>query len=97
MTELGSGACIHLTTNPDKAFLYIDRHEPIVAMTARARGRKGGRPPMKKNDRRIVLANKLLKDKSIGIDDICVTLKISRRSSCRPPGDIGQAVWGRTG
>jgi hypothetical protein len=30
---------------------------------------------MKTNDRRIVLANKLLKDKSIGVDDICTTLK----------------------
>ena len=44
---------------------------------ARARGHKGGRPPMKTNNRRIVLANKLLKDKSIGVDDICATLKIS--------------------
>ena len=42
---------------------------------ARARGRKGGRPPIRPNDRRIVLANKLFQDKSIGLDDICATLK----------------------
>ncbi len=45
---------------------------------ARARGRKGGRPPVSANDRRIVLANKLFKDKSIDLDDICATLKISK-------------------
>src|SRR5450432_3153556 len=53
---------------------------------ARARGRKGGRPPMKTNDRRIVLANKLLKDKSIGVDDICATLKISKSTLYRYAG-----------
>ena len=53
---------------------------------ARARGRKGGRPPIKANDRRIVLANKLLKDKSIGVDDICATLKISKSTLYRYVG-----------
>ena len=53
---------------------------------ARARGRKGGRPPMKTNDRRIVLANKLLKDKSICVDDICATLKISKSTLYRYAG-----------
>jgi len=52
--------------------------ERTKARLEAARGRKGGRPPMKANDRRIVLANKLLKDKSIGVDDICATLKISK-------------------
>lgn len=31
VTELGSGACIHLTTNGDKTFLYTDRGELIIA------------------------------------------------------------------
>ena len=53
---------------------------------ARARIRKGGRPPMKANDRRIVLANKLLKDKSIGVDDIGETLKISKSTLYRYAG-----------
>jgi DNA invertase Pin-like site-specific DNA recombinase len=50
---------------------------------ARARGRRGGRPPMKTNDRRIVLANKFLKDKSIGVDDISARLKISKSTLYR--------------
>ena len=53
---------------------------------ARARGRKGGRTPMTANDRRIVLANKLLKDKSIGVDKICATLKISKSTLYRYAG-----------
>lgn len=31
VTELGSGACIHLTTNGDKTFLYTDRGELLLA------------------------------------------------------------------
>lgn len=50
---------------------------------ARLRGRKGGRPPIKPNDRRIVLATKLFQDKSIGLDDICATLKISKSTLYR--------------
>ena len=41
---------------------------------------------MKTNDRRIVLANKLLKDKSIDVDDICATLKISKCTLYRYAG-----------
>jgi DNA invertase Pin-like site-specific DNA recombinase len=50
---------------------------------ARIRGRKGGRPPIRPNDRRIVLATKLFQDKSIGLDDICATLKISKSTLYR--------------
>jgi DNA invertase Pin-like site-specific DNA recombinase len=53
---------------------------------ARARGRKGGRPPIMADDRRIVLANKLFKDKSISLDDICATLKISKSTLYRYVG-----------
>ena len=53
---------------------------------ARARGRKGGRPPMGADDRRIVLANKLFQDKSIQVDDICETLKISKSTLYRYVG-----------
>ena len=45
---------------------------------ARARGRKGGRPPLNPIAPRVVLAQKLFRDKSISLDDICTTLKISR-------------------
>jgi DNA invertase Pin-like site-specific DNA recombinase len=50
---------------------------------ARARGRKGGRPPMHRNHPRVVLANKLYSDTSISIDDICETLKISKSTLYR--------------
>jgi DNA invertase Pin-like site-specific DNA recombinase len=50
---------------------------------ARIRGRKGGRPPIRPNDRRIVLATKLFQDKSIDLDDICATLKISKSTLYR--------------
>lgn len=53
---------------------------------ARGRGRKGGRPPMSADDRRIVLANKLFQDKSIHVDDICATLKISKSTLYRYVG-----------
>jgi len=63
---------------------------------ARARGHLGGRPPIRPDDRRIVLANKLFQDKSISLDDICATLKISKSTLYRyivvgggcPPGSI---------
>lgn len=45
---------------------------------ARARGRKGGRPPIDADAPKVILANKLFRDKSICVDDICATLKISR-------------------
>ena len=38
---------------------------------------------MKADDRRIVLANKLFKDKSIDVDDICASLKISKSTLYR--------------
>src|SRR5262245_56192641 len=41
---------------------------------------------MSADDRRIVLANKLFKDKSIGVDDICATLKISKSTLYRYVG-----------
>ena len=50
---------------------------------ARARGRKGGRRPLDRNDPKVVLANKLFCDKSISIEDICGTLKISRTTLYR--------------
>jgi len=38
---------------------------------------------MRSNNRRIVLANKLFQDKSVTLDDICATLKISRTTLYR--------------
>ncbi len=45
---------------------------------ARARGRRGGRRPLNPKAPRVVLAQKLFRDKSITLDDICATMKISR-------------------
>jgi DNA invertase Pin-like site-specific DNA recombinase len=50
---------------------------------ARARGRKGGRPPMDRNHPKIILANRLFCDHSVSIDDICATLNISRSTLYR--------------
>ena len=50
---------------------------------ARARGRKGGRPPMQPNEPKVVLAKKLYGDKTICLDDICATLKISKSTLYR--------------
>ena len=52
----------------------------------RARGHAGGRPPMSADDGQIVLANKPLKGKSIGVDDICATLKSSTSTLYRSIG-----------
>jgi len=38
---------------------------------------------MRPNDPRVVLANKLFQDKSISLDDICATLKISKTTLYR--------------
>ena len=62
--------------------LIQERTNAGLAAT-RIRGRKGGRPPIMPNDRRIVLATKLFQDKSIGLDDICATLKISKSTLYR--------------
>ena len=50
---------------------------------ARARGRKGGGPPLPANDPRLVLAKKLPGDRTLSIGDICRTLKISRSAYYR--------------
>ena len=50
---------------------------------ARARGRNGGRPKVVPGDTKVVLAKKLHADKSLEIDDICNTLRISRSTFYR--------------
>lgn len=45
---------------------------------ARARGRRGGRKKVPHDAPKVLMAKKMHKDHSIGIDDICNTLKISR-------------------
>ena len=50
---------------------------------ARARGRKGGRPPINPSEAKVLLSKKLHQDKSLEIDDICKTLRISRSTFYR--------------
>ncbi|MFH1919516.1 MAG: recombinase family protein [Planctomycetota bacterium] len=53
---------------------------------ARARGRNGGRPKIDASDAKVVMAKKLHADKSLEIDDICKTLRISRSTFYRYVG-----------
>lgn len=50
---------------------------------ARARGRNGGRPKVTAEETKVLLAKKLHADKSIEIDDICKTLRLSRSTFYR--------------
>ena len=57
--------------------------ERTRAGLAAARARVGGRPPLLASDPKLVLAKKLYADKTLCIEDICQTLKISRSTYCR--------------
>ena len=50
---------------------------------ARARGRHGGRPRVTAAEAKVVLAKKLNADKTLDIDDVCKTLRISRSTFYR--------------
>ena len=49
-----------------------------LILQARARGRLGGRKPIRPDDPKVVSANQLHKDRSLSIDQICGMLGISR-------------------
>jgi DNA invertase Pin-like site-specific DNA recombinase len=50
---------------------------------ARARGHNGGRPKVTSDEARVVLAKMLHSDRSLEIDDVCKTLRISRSTFYR--------------
>ena len=50
---------------------------------ARARGRTGGRPSVSPDNPKVRMAKKMHADRSISIEDICSTLKISRATLYR--------------
>jgi DNA invertase Pin-like site-specific DNA recombinase len=50
---------------------------------ARARGRKGGRKPVLADHSTVITAQKMSQDRSLSIDDICKTLRISRATYYR--------------
>ena len=50
---------------------------------ARARGKRGGRKKLTSDDPRVHMAKKMHADKSLGVQDICKTLNISRATFYR--------------
>ena len=67
-----------LCSRPIQNWRLIQERTKAGLAAARVRGRKGGRPPLDPKSPRVVLAQKLIRDKSNRIDDICDSLKISR-------------------
>jgi len=76
------GCRIECTCPGSRARCDPERTQPSVA-AARARGRHGGRPQVTSSAARAVLAKKLHADRSLEIDDICKTLRISRSTFYR--------------
>lgn len=75
-----------LFTNIFSAFAQFERRliqerTKMGLAAARAQGRKGGRPPLNPNAPTVVLAQKLYRDKSNSVADICAMMKISRTTS----------------
>ena len=60
----------------ERSLIQERTHAGLAA--ARARGRLGGRKPIRADDPRVVTAKRLHKDRSLSIDHICSTLGISR-------------------
>ena len=60
----------------ERSLIQERTHAGLAA--ARARGRLGGRKPIRADDPRVVTAKRLHKDRSLSIDQICATLGISR-------------------
>jgi DNA invertase Pin-like site-specific DNA recombinase len=62
----------------------LTRQRTTSASTAaRARGRNGGRPKVTSDEAKVVLAKKLHANKTLEIDDICKTLRMSRSTFYR--------------
>jgi DNA invertase Pin-like site-specific DNA recombinase len=55
--------------------------------SARARGRKGGRPSLKASSSKVAMARKLYADETNTVPDICKTLNISRATLYRYLGE----------
>src|SRR5438552_4187821 len=62
-----------LVTNSANLTVTCEGLEELWAIETGTRGHKSGRPPIRPDDRRIVLANKLFQDKSISLDGICTS------------------------
>ena len=64
-------------------FSIVGKRTKAGLAAARARGRNGGRPKVTSAETKVVLAKKLHADKSLEIDDVCKTLRISRSTFYR--------------
>jgi DNA invertase Pin-like site-specific DNA recombinase len=84
----GAGNAIASVVNGLAEMAYETKREQstIGLAIARARGREAGRPPVAADDPRVLQAKKLQKNSKIGIDDICMRLKISRTTYYRYVG-----------
>jgi DNA invertase Pin-like site-specific DNA recombinase len=62
--------------------LIQERTKPGLS-SAQARGRRGGRKPVQTDDPKVKTVKNMNKDKSMGINEICSTLRISRATYSR--------------
>lgn len=62
--------------------LFQERTKAGLA-AARARGKVGGRRPLPPDTPRVILAKRLHRDKSVRLEDICKTLRISKSTLYR--------------
>ena len=56
--------------------------------SARARGRKGGRPPAM-DERKVKLASKLMRDPAVSVDEVCEAVGVSKSTLYRHVGPDG--------
>ncbi|MHB8865179.1 MAG: helix-turn-helix domain-containing protein [Pirellulaceae bacterium] len=80
--EIFVGRCLLLQNHGFNVTVIQERTKAGLG-AARARGRHGGRPPVTAVEAKVVLAKKLNADKSLDINDICKTLRISRSTFYR--------------
>ena len=81
----GAGKAIASVLNGLAEMAYKTKQERAKAgmVSARARGRAGGRPKVTADDAKVLMAKKLQKDNTLSINDICKRLKISRSTYYR--------------
>jgi len=70
-------------TNVGFTPIAVNRHRSPLLSAARARGRLGGRKPVYPANPKVLMAQKMYQDRTLGIKEICGTLKISRATLYR--------------
>jgi len=81
----GAGKQIASVVNGLAEMAYETKREQSMAglEVARASGRVGGRPRIDADEAKVLKLKKLIKDKTLSIEDICKRLKISRSTYYR--------------